>query len=207
MTSKLEIVYKSIDDLIPYANNSRTHSPEQISQIAASIKEFGWRSPILVDGDNGIIAGHGRVLAARKLKITEIPTVDGADMTEAQKKAFIIADNKIALNAGWDQELLSIEISELNDLNMDLDILGFTEEEIDGFLGNAEETDLPELPDVDKDHQQMTFILHNEQADTVKEAVAYAKKHLDVKSDLNENSNGNAIAMICELFITQNGHG
>ena len=104
--NKLKVVYKKVEDLIPYARNSRTHSDAQIAQIAASIKEFGWRTSILVDADNGIIAGHGRVLAARKLGLTELPTVDGSDMTETQKKAYVIADNKLALNAGWDEEIL-----------------------------------------------------------------------------------------------------
>lgn len=109
---KQVITYKKIDDLIPYARNSRTHSEEQINQLASLIKEFGFRGAILVDGDNGIIAGHGRVLACKKLGLTDIPTVDGSDMSEPQRKAYVIADNKIALNAGW-----IMKCSTLNSMN------------------------------------------------------------------------------------------
>lgn len=130
MADKLKIVYKNIEDLIPYARNSRTHSDAQVAQIAASIKEFGWRNPVLIDGENGIIAGHGRVLAARKLGLTEVPTIDGSDMTETQKRAFIIADNKIALNASWDDELLMLEIKDLQDLGADISLLAFDPSEL-----------------------------------------------------------------------------
>lgn len=139
MTDKLKIIYKNIEDLIPYARNSRTHSDAQVSQIAASIREFGWRNPVLVDGDNGIIAGHGRILAARKLGIDEIPTIDASDMTEAQKKAFIIADNKIATNAGWDEQLLMLEIEDLKSMDADLSILAFSDKEISNILGILDE--------------------------------------------------------------------
>jgi ParB-like chromosome segregation protein Spo0J len=121
----VKITQKKVTELIPYVNNSRTHSDEQVAQIAASIKEFGWTNPILVDGSNGIIAGHGRLLAARKLGYKEVPTIELADLTETQKKAYIIADNKLALNAGWDDELLKLEINQLSELNFDLALLGF----------------------------------------------------------------------------------
>lgn len=127
---KQQIVYKPVNDLIPYVRNSRTHSDLQVMQLASAIKEFGFRGAILIDGENGIIAGHCRVLAARKLSMTDIPTVDGSDMTEAQKKAYIIADNKIALNAGWDEEMLMLEIEDLRDIKFDTDILGFDPSEI-----------------------------------------------------------------------------
>src|SRR5713101_7662636 len=107
--TKLEIEYRSTEALIPYANNARTHSEAHVAQIAASIREFGWTNPVLVDGDNGIIAGHGRVLAALKLGMTEIPVIELSGMTEAQKRAYVLADNKLALNAGWDEELLALE--------------------------------------------------------------------------------------------------
>lgn len=129
-SNKLSITYKPVEDLIPYARNSRTHSDAQVAQIAASIKEFGWRAPILIDGENGIIAGHGRVLAARKLGITEVPTIDGSDMTETQKRAYVIADNKIALNAGWDEELLALEIQDLKELAVDISLLAFDPSEL-----------------------------------------------------------------------------
>lgn len=126
----LKIVQKPVDKLIPYVNNSRTHSDEQVAQIAASIKEFGWTNPILVDGENGIIAGHGRLMAARKLGYTEVPTIELKDLTETQRKAYIIADNRLALNAGWDNEMLALELAEIGELGFDLDMTGFKAEEI-----------------------------------------------------------------------------
>jgi ParB-like chromosome segregation protein Spo0J len=120
----MQIKEVAVDKLIPYAKNSRTHSDQQVAQIAASIKEFGWRNPILVDGF-GIIAGHGRLLAAQKLGLDKIPAIDCSDMTASQKKAYIIADNKLALNAGWDNDLLKLEITDLQDENFNIDLLGF----------------------------------------------------------------------------------
>ena len=116
----IKIQYKKINELIPYINNSRTHSPEQIAQIAASIKEFGFTNPILLDAQNGIIAGHGRLQAARMLEMKEVPTIELSDLTETQKKAYIIADNKLALNANWDIELLGVEISSLKDAGFEI---------------------------------------------------------------------------------------
>jgi len=142
----VKITQKKVTELIPYVNNSRTHSDEQVAQIAASIKEFGWTNPILIDGQNGIIAGHGRLLAARKLGHTEVPTIELKDLTETQKKAYIIADNRLALNAGWDNELLTIELNELLADGFDLDILGFDAEVIEQLLG-GEEPDLGLIPD------------------------------------------------------------
>lgn len=120
----------SVNDLIPYINNSRTHSDEQVLQIAASIKEFGFLNPIIVDGSNGIIAGHGRVMAAKKLGLDEVPCIDASHLSEAQKKAYIIADNKLALNAGWDDEILRIELNILDELDFDLSLTGFSDEEL-----------------------------------------------------------------------------
>lgn len=117
-------------DLIPYARNSRTHSDEQINQICSSIKEFGFTNPIIIDEDNGIIAGHGCVMAANKLGIKEVPCVQVTGWTEAQKKAYVIADNKLALNAGWDEQMLRLELEELQELDFDLDLTGFSSDEI-----------------------------------------------------------------------------
>lgn len=130
--SKLKIVYRKVEDLIPYARNSRVHSDAQVAQIAASIREFGFRTAILVDGDNGIIAGHGRVLAARKLGMDEVPTLDGSDMSETQRRAYVIADNKIALNAEWDKEMLLLEVKDLEDMGADIEILAFDPSELNG---------------------------------------------------------------------------
>jgi ParB-like chromosome segregation protein Spo0J len=131
MTIQLKIVYKKTADLIPYARNSRTHDEAQIAQIAASIKEFGWTNPILLDGENGIIAGHGRVMAAQKLNEDKVPTIELAHLTEHQKRAYIIADNKLALNSGWDNEMLALEIADLKDAGHDLELTGFTFDEIE----------------------------------------------------------------------------
>lgn len=130
--NKMQIRYVPTADLIPYARNSRTHTDIQIGQIAASIREFGFRVPILIDGENGIIAGHGRVMAALKLGIAEVPTVDGSDMTEVQRKMYVIADNKIALNAGWDEDVLLLEIEDLRNMGADIDLLAFDPSEIQG---------------------------------------------------------------------------
>ena len=129
-----EIMHRTVDALIPYARNARTHSDAQVAQIAASIREFGFNNPVLVDGANGIIAGHGRVLAARKLGLATVPTVQLAHLTEAQKRAYILADNKLAEQAGWDTELLALELSELAGLDFDLSLTGFDTAELDGLL-------------------------------------------------------------------------
>ena len=140
----MQIEQIQLATLIPYINNSRTHSDEQVAQIAASIKEFGFNNPILVDKDSGIIAGHGRLQAARNLGLTEVPCVRLEHLTETQRKAYIIADNRLALNAGWDNELLSLELSELLKDDFDLDLLGFEADELDALLGNEEEGEEPE---------------------------------------------------------------
>jgi ParB-like chromosome segregation protein Spo0J len=137
----------AVNKLIPYAKNSRTHSDQQVAQIAASIKEFGFRNPILVDGV-GVIAGHGRLLAAQKLGLDKVPTIDCSDMTESQKKAYIIADNKLALNAGWDNDLLKLEIGDLQDENFNIDLLGFDVSEL-----NFTEVDYSILDDEDVSKQ------------------------------------------------------
>ena len=126
----LQIKEILIDELIPYANNARTHSDEQVAQIAASIKEFGWTNPILVDGKNGIIAGHGRLAAARKLKMVKVPAICIDSLSEPQRKALILADNKLALNASWDYELLKLEIEDLKEFNYDLELTGFDSSEL-----------------------------------------------------------------------------
>jgi len=119
-----------IDKLIPYAKNSRTHSDEQVAQIAASIKEWGWTTPVLVDDTGQIIAGHGRIMAARKLGMEEVPVIVAEGWTDAQKRAYVLADNKLAMNAGWDNEMLALELGEIGDLGFDLDLVGFKAEEI-----------------------------------------------------------------------------
>jgi hypothetical protein len=130
-----------IEKLIPYARNARTHSDEQVSQIAASIKEWGWTTPVLVDEQGGIIAGHGRTLAAQKLELTEVPVMVAKGWSDAKKRAYIIADNKLAQNADWDNEMLALELGELGDLGFDLDLTGFAADEIADLLQPDEEDD------------------------------------------------------------------
>ena len=131
----LSIDYRPIDSLIPYANNARTHSQTQVEQIVASITEFGFTNPILIDGANGVIAGHGRILAARALDMQDVPCVELAGLTEVQKRAYILADNKLALNAGWDAEMLAYELDELRDAGFDVGLLGFEAAELNELIG------------------------------------------------------------------------
>ena len=149
----LAIAWRPLGELIPYARNPRTHSDAQVAQIAASIREFGWTNPVLVDGANGIIAGHGRVLAARKLGLERVPVIELAHMSEAQKRAYVLADNQLALNAGWDEALLRLELADLSELGFDLGLIGFAEGELerllagDGRTGLTEDDDAPALPE------------------------------------------------------------
>jgi DNA modification methylase len=163
----MEIKEVEVSALIPYAKNSRTHDDAQVAQIAASIKEFGWTNPILVDGTKGVIAGHGRLLAARKLGMVKVPTIELKDMTEAQKKAYVIADNKLALNAGWDTNFLSLELQELKDQDFDLTLLGFDDKELDALLapevteGLTDEDSVPDTPIEPKTKLGDIYILGN----------------------------------------------
>jgi ParB-like chromosome segregation protein Spo0J len=136
--------YKSVlvSELLPYAKNARTHSPAQVSQLAASIEEFGFISPVIIDGEKGIVAGHGRVLAAKKLGRKEVPCIEVDWLSDEQRRAFILADNKLALNAGWDEALLKEELEALSSLEIDLSLTGFSDLEIQSltFDGNFEPT-------------------------------------------------------------------
>lgn len=142
-----------IEKLVPYARNARTHSDEQVGQIAASIKEWGWTTPILVDEDGSIIAGHGRTLAAKRLQMTEVPVMVAKGWSDAKKRAYVLADNKLAMNAGWDNEMLALELGEIGDLGFDLDLTGFTADEIAALTpeqiepGLTDEDEVPELPE------------------------------------------------------------
>lgn len=193
----------ALDSLIPYARNSRTHSEEQVAQIAASIREFGFTNPVLVDADGGIIAGHGRVMAARKLGMIKVPVIELAHLTDAQRRAYVIADNKLALNAGWDDEMLRLELQDLEADGFDVTLAGF--DDIEG----VEALDaMPSLPDGDKDpFQQMTFTLHDDQAEQVAAALLAAKAMGAFTDSPNENGNGNALARICETFVSKYADG
>jgi DNA modification methylase len=151
--SPLAVTYRPVTTLIPYARNARTHSEAQVAQIAASIREFGFTNPILIDGESGIIAGHGRLLAARKLGMSDVPVIELVGLSVAQKRAYIVADNKLALTAGWDKELLAIEFGDLEALGFDLALTGFDEEELAairlaGNPGLTDPDDVPEAPAV-----------------------------------------------------------
>ena len=139
-TQKLEQV--PIDKLVPYARNARTHSKEQIAQLRASLREFGFVSPAVIDADYNILVGHGRVTAAREEGYETVPCVFAENLTEAQKRAYILADNQLALNAGWDEEMLSVELSDLQDQSFDLSLLGFDAGELDKLLGTGNEKDI-----------------------------------------------------------------
>lgn len=149
----MNIEHLSLGELIPFAKNSRTHDDAQVAQIAASIKEFGFTNPILIDEQSGIIAGHGRLLAARKLQLTEVPCIRLSHLSDAQKRAYVIADNKLALNAGWDDEMLALELGDLKDMEFDLSLTGFSTDEINALLtptaveGLTDEDAVPEVPD------------------------------------------------------------
>jgi len=138
-----------VERLIPYARNARTHDEAQVAQIAASIREWGWTTPILVDPNGMIIAGHGRVLAARKLGLVDVPVMVAGNWSEAQKRAYVLADNKIALNAGWDDALLGLELTDLSGMGVDLDLVGFTEREFAALTAsnNPGLTDPDESPE------------------------------------------------------------
>lgn len=163
----LNIEYELVEALLPYAANSRTHSDAQVAQIAASVKEFGWTNPILIDGDNTIIAGHGRLLAARKLGIEEVPVIVLDHLSKAQQRALVIADNQLALNAGWNMDMLKAEIEDLKLEDFDLDLLGFDDSFLDGLLepesseGLTDEDAVPETPEVAKTVLGDVWVLGN----------------------------------------------
>jgi DNA modification methylase len=151
----MQVEYRPVEALVPYARNARTHSAGQVAQIARSIEAFGFTNPVLVDGEGGIIAGHGRVLAARQLGMETVPVIELAHMTQAQKRAYVLADNQLALNAGWDQSLLRLELADLNDLGADLSLIGFDEtdlakylepEDRQGLTGDDAAPEAPEQP-------------------------------------------------------------
>ena len=145
----LQVVMWPVERLIPYARNSRIHSEEQVAQIAASIAEFGWANPILAGADGIIIAGHARLLAARKLRMTEVPVIVLDHLTETQRRALVLADNRLALNAGWDEEMLRVELEALQEDGFDLDIVGFTDEELEDLLADPETEPAAGLTDED----------------------------------------------------------
>ncbi|MDZ7637124.1 MAG: ParB/Srx family N-terminal domain-containing protein [Bryobacterales bacterium] len=155
MNTQIQIERWPVDRLIPYARNPRTHTDEQVAQIAASIAEFGWTNPVLVGADGVVIAGHARLMAARKLSLAEVPVIVLDHLTEAQRRALVIADNRLALNAGWDEDMLRVEIDALREVDFHLEVLGFDDQELEALLadepaegaGNTDEDAAPEAPE------------------------------------------------------------
>ena len=133
---KVEVVYRPIDSIAPYAKNARTHTEAQVDEIVASINEFGWTNPVLIDEQGGIVAGHGRAMAARKLGLTEVPCVVLTGLTKAQRRAYLLADNKLALNASWDKALLAQELDALKVLEFDIGLIGFSGAEVEKILAD-----------------------------------------------------------------------
>jgi len=167
MLGATKIEWRSVETLIPYAKNARTHSDEQVAQIAGSIKEFGFNNPVLVDKENSVIAGHGRLMAARKLGMDKVPVIQLEHLTESQRKAYVLADNRIALNSGWDTSMLSLELQDLKD-DIDLSLLGFDPDELDALLNPIQETKgltdedaVPDVPDEPKTKLGDIYILGN----------------------------------------------
>lgn len=182
-----QVVIIPIAELKPYGRNARTHSDSQIKQVVASIKEFGWTNPVLIDEGMGIIAGHARVEAAKRLKLKEVPCIILAGLTEAQKKAYIIADNQLALNAGWDEELLKLELIDLKDLDFDLDLTGFGPEVIEEYLRpQTTEAENPEVP-------IMKTATLEDLAPTEKERAAFAGRKILVEYSGGKDSSATAV--------------
>jgi hypothetical protein len=198
----MKITTVKVSDLLPYANNAREHTEAQVAQIAASIQEFGWTNPLIVHGST-VVAGHARLAAARKLGLEEVPVIDRSDMSDAQWKAYVLADNQLAQNATWNEGLLTLELDALQELDFDLDLIGFGEELGDYLDAESWGDALGGLPEGDSDgFQQMTFVLTDEQVETVKRAIAAAGAIGAYNGTGNENANGNAIARLAETFLT-----
>lgn len=163
---------RSVESLIPYARNARTHSDAQVAQIAASVKEWGWTTPVLVDEEGGVIAGHGRIMAARKLGIEEVPVMVAKGWTEAQKRAYVLADNQLALNSGWDMDFLRVELQELQEIDFNLDLTGFDAGQLANIFLDVEEgqTDaseewkgMPEYEGLDPCYKKVVVNFENEE--------------------------------------------
>ena len=192
----------STQKLVPYARNAKKHDERQVAAIAGSIREFGFCNPVLIDAADGIIAGHGRVLAAQKLGLASVPCIRLAHLTDAQRRAYILADNRLAeTGGGWDLEMLRLEIDDIDWAA--LDAFKLDDMDLGEMMGqfDAQEADAPELKDGDRSpFRQATFTLHDEQWEEVEAALAKAKKDGGGESTVNENSNGNALAWICRAF-------
>ena len=196
--TKLKIIYKKTTELIPYARNARTHSEAQVGQIAASIKEFGFTQPVLLDGQNGIIAGHGRVLAALKLELEQVPTIELQHLSDTQKQAYIIADNKLALNSTWDDQLLALEVEDLKAVDFDLSLIGFHSFELPDLESDKPETeDAPEDDELNFTIQYNIIFDHEEQQNDWYTFVKYLKE---------QYPDAETVAERIQLFLRANGY-
>ena len=195
------MIWQKNKDLIPYDSNPREHSLEQIEQISKSIKEFGFTIPILIDEENEIIAGHGRLLAAQALGIAEVPCLIAQGWSEEQKKAYCIADNKLTENSKWKFDYLKINLEYLKDNNFDISLLGFEDFELENIISDI--TPLDEFPDLSIGEKEpyinLTFTLHEEQAEVIQKALHKMKQN-DIEKNLNSNINGNALFQICKEY-------
>ncbi len=207
MANRLAIVYRKRAELTATAGNPRTHSAAQVEQIVSSIREFGFTNPLLIDEHDGIIAGHGREQAAAALDMAEVPTICLPGLSQAQRKAYVIADNKLALNAGWDAELLALDIESLIEVEFDVSLTGFNEAELVPYTGMVNGTEFPDLSSADRvAFQRMAFVLHDDQVELVKAAIRTAKKCGEFADEINTNRNGNALARICFDYCERNGY-
>lgn len=202
-----EVTRWPVVKLVPYARNARTHSDAQVAVIAGLIREYGWTMPVLIDEQGGIIAGHGRVLAAHVLGLADVPTIVARGWTPEQIKSYRIADNQSALLSGWDTELLGLELAELRAVGADLEALGFEASALHELLAGVGAveglTQMPPLPNGERNpFQVMTFILHDDQVEVVKATLDAAKEQGDFTGP-NKNSNGNALARVCEAYDGQ----
>jgi ParB family transcriptional regulator, chromosome partitioning protein len=197
---KIEIA--DINSIKPYENNPRKLSEQAIEKVAMSLKEYGFRQPIVVDKDRIIVVGHTRFRASKKLGFKEVPITIADNLTPEQINGYRIADNRTSQESEWDFQPLQKELSDLADLNFNLELTGFNDSELDNYITfeNDVDIDLPDIPNEDKKpFQQITFTLHNTQFDIVKNAIDYIKKQ-NIDDTINDNRNGNAITEICKLF-------
>ena len=189
--NKLQVVYKEVDDLIPYARNSKIHDETNVNLIAGSIKSFGFNNPVLLDGENGIIAGHGRVLAAKKLGMKQIPTIELQGLSETEKRAYIIADNRLTEKSEWDKDMLGLELADLKALNIDLDSIGFNESEVEELLGA--ESEFPKIDDRDAPLTK-TFTVNYDNAEDYEEVISKIEQF---KEEGEGNNNAKALLRLC----------
>jgi ParB-like chromosome segregation protein Spo0J len=198
MKNKLVVELIAVAKLVPNPKNARKHSKDQIDKLAGIITEIGWTNPILVDGNN-ILAGHGRRLAALQLGLVEVPSIDLSHLTEDQKRAYIIADNKIGEESTWDKEILALELADLKLDGLDMQLVAFDVAELEKLISPP-----AEKPASDLSPKKMTFVLHGDQVEQVKKALDMANNIGEYTDSLNKNKHGNALARICGLFISQN---